>query len=410
MSMHQIFTRPALAALLASTLLLASCGGGGGGGSGGSSDGTYIPPTTALGSSSNYAGMCAVDTQKKWVRSYLDEVYLWYDEIVDVNPENYRTAADYFDALLVRTPDASGQPRDRFSAVLPVQAAQRILEQSFTGPQAFGGGDLLKNHTNAVPITKVVTSPEGRRTGFIRLDDFESGAQDDMITAVRTVRDGGAQDLVLDLRANSGGYLYIALTVASMVTGPSAEDKVFEQLQYNRKRQAETEDSTLPFSSRLQFAETQYPRGSRLPQLDLPRLYVLTSGQTCSSSESVVNGLRGIDVEVILVGDTTCGKPYGFTRRDNCGYAYFPIEFKGANAKGFGDYVTGFQPTCRVQDNAATAAGSASDPLLNAALFHIDNGSCPAGTAASAQSSAALTATTRAPARPAWAGRLLKPH
>lgn len=381
--MQKLLAKPLFAALLASTVLLAACGGGGGGSTSGGADGAAT--------SSDLEGMCSLPDQKRFVRAYLDESYLWYREIRDVDPARYSSVPDYFDALLVRTPDANGLPKDRYSTVLPTGSAQ----------------DVRKDHTDAVPVTRVLRSPEGRRTGYIQFNDHESGAQDDLITAFRELRDGGVQDLVLDLRFNSGGFLYVALAAASMIAGPSAEGRVFEQLRYNDKRQAETAASTLSFSSRLQFQETQYASGSRLPQLDLPRVYVLTSGQTCSSSESIVNGLRGIDLQVVLVGDTTCGKPYGFRRRDNCGYAYFPIEFQGANAKGFGDYSAGFAPTCRVAEDPDAAAGSTRDPLLNAALFHIDNGSCPAASARTAQSSSAPAATVRTPSRPAWSGRLL---
>ena len=62
-----------------------------------------------------------------------------------------------------------------------------------------------------------------------------------------------------------------------------------------------------------------------LPNLGLNRVYVLASAGTCSASESVINGLRGIDVEVIVLGSSTCGKPYGFTAKDNCGLSYFPV-------------------------------------------------------------------------------------
>ena len=186
---------------------------------------------------------------------------------------------------------------------------------------------------------------------------------------------------MLDLRYNSGGFLYIAQTAASMVTGPQSEGRLFEQLHYSAKRQAETAASVYVFSSRVQTAETTYARGAQLPQLNLPRLYVLTSGQTCSASESIVNGLRGLDVEVILVGGTTCGKPYGFHRQDNCSLAFFAIEFQGFNGKNFGDYTTGFKPTCPVADNASSALGITTEPLLAAALHHIDTGSCPPASA-----------------------------
>jgi hypothetical protein len=393
----------ALGAFALSTLVLAGCGGGGGG------DGPEPPPSSRFGASANYAGICTLAGQKQFVRAYLDEVYLWYNEVPEIDANRYASITDYFYALLVTTPDANGLPKDRFSAVLPASLAQMVRDQSFArAPDRLQGApsSLLKNHTDAVPLVQVATSAGGRRAGYIQFNDHEQGAQDDLITAFRQIRDANVQDLVLDLRYNSGGFLYIALAAASMVTGPDAEGKVFERLRYNDKRAAETAVSTLNFSSRVQFPESQYPRNTELPQLGLRRLYVLTSSQTCSSSESIINDLRGIDVEVILVGQTTCGKPYGFTRKDNCGLAYFPVEFQGVNAKGFGDYTSGLSATCNVTDNPSVAAGSASDPLLTAALYHMDNGACPPGTA-SVLRSGAPTATSAKPARPAWLGRVL---
>ena len=57
-----------------------------------------------------------------------------------------------------------------------------------------------------------------------------------------------------------------------------------------------------------------------------------------------MNSLRGVDVEVIQIGSTTRGKPYGFYPTDNCGTTYFTIQFRASNAKGFGDYSDGFSP------------------------------------------------------------------
>src|SRR5258708_1564019 len=77
-----------------------SCGGGGDG----------LPP------SSQFAQICtSVDPQRRWVRSYLNEAYLWYSEIPVIDASGYATPTAYFNALLVRKPTASGQPRDRFS-------------------------------------------------------------------------------------------------------------------------------------------------------------------------------------------------------------------------------------------------------------------------------------------------------
>jgi carboxyl-terminal processing protease len=81
---------------------------------------------------------------------------------------------------------------------------------------------------------------------------------------------------------------------------------------------------------------------------------------------------------VRVIGDTTCGKPYGFTAKDNCGISYFPIEFKGVNAKGSGDYADGFAPTCAANDDFGHALGDANETMLASALYLQQNGSCQA--------------------------------
>ena len=117
-------------------------------------------------------------------------------------------------------------------------------------------------------------------------------------------------------------------------------------------------------------------------------MFVLTSEDTCSASEAFINGLRGIDLEVIQIGGKTCGKPYGFYPTENCGNTYFTIQFSGINAKGFGDYADGFTPRpaplfaadvkgCPAQDDLTQPLGSPAEAMLSAALYYANNNSCP---------------------------------
>jgi hypothetical protein len=140
--------------------------------------------------------------------------------------------------------------------------------------------------------------------------------------------------------------------------------------------------------------------GASLPVLDLPtrRVYVLTGPGTCSASESIMNGLRGVDVEVIQIGSTTCGKPYGFYPTDNCGTTYFTIQFRGINAKNFGDFTDGFSPEntdpagivgtvvpgCSVGDDFSSQLGDPLEARFAAAIQYRDSGSCPDVTGAAA--------------------------
>ena len=107
---------------------------------------------------------------------------------------------------------------------------------------------------------------------------------------------------------------------------------------------------------------------------------LLTTGNTCSASEAIINGLRGVDVEVNLIGGTTCGKPYGFYPQPNCGTTYFAVQFQGVNAKGFGDYADGMAPTCAVADDYQHALGDANEGMLAAALQYRTTGRCTPAT------------------------------
>ena len=127
-----------------------------------------------------------------------------------------------------------------------------------------------------------------------------------------------------------------------------------------------------------------------------------TGSNTCSASESVINGLRGAGVEVIQVGGTTCGKPYGFYPAENCSVTYFAVQFKGVNQLGFGDYADGFipggtgslannVPGCAVADDFTKPLGDIAEGRIAAALKYRSSGSCgAAGAGVSAQTAAML--------------------
>jgi hypothetical protein len=407
--------RVALTALASLTLLLAACGGGGGGGSDApaallSTATATAGPVSRFPSSTSLAGVCTVEGQQRYVRSYLDESYLWYDQVPEVDPAKHSTVSSYFDALLVRTADTNGEPLDQFSSIRSSTEADYIQGLARAGIPAVG--------TDPIASGNVLTTGRGRKVGYVLFNEHIQGSQDKLIGIFDGLKAAGVQDLVLDLRYNPGGFLYVAQSIASMVAGSQATGQVFERLRYNDKRDAESRANTFLFTDSVVTAETVFPRGHVLPQLNLPRLYVLSSGLTCSASESLVNGLRGIGVDVVLIGDTTCGKPYGYARRDNCGLAYFAIEFQVYNAQGFGDYASGFAPHCRVSETAETARslnsgvrsgqlGTATEPLLAAALKHIDWGLCPTGTAVGVEITQARDLDARM--QPGWNGRRLQP-
>ncbi|MGB5353590.1 MAG: hypothetical protein WBN32_08280, partial [Woeseia sp.] len=123
--------------LLTTGWLLAGCGGGGGGGNsnnntgGGNTGGSNWTPGVFQPASS-FAARCVnprsgVDPatgqpfpdvagsrtdENNFLRSYSDDTYLWYDEIIDRDPSLYATP-EYFDLLVTNALTPSGTPKDK---------------------------------------------------------------------------------------------------------------------------------------------------------------------------------------------------------------------------------------------------------------------------------------------------------
>ena len=119
-----------------------------------------------------------------------------------------------------------------------------------------------------------------------------------------------------------------------------------------------------------------YAAGTPLPLLNLSRVYVLTQPGTCSASELTINSLRGAGVNVVLIGNTTCGKPYSFIEKGNCNRAIYAIEGHVVNHQGFGDYQNGFAPTCTARDDLDHPLGDLNEGMLATALHHMQTGRC----------------------------------
>ena len=236
--------------------------------------------------------------------------------------------------------------------------------------------------------------------GYLLFNSHIGPAERGLMEGIEQLAEAGVTDFVLDMRYNGGGYLAIASQLAYMIAGPASRGQVFSELQFNDKH-PEFDPVTGDRLRPSYFLSTttgwfDEPAGLTLPHLALQRVFVLSGPSTCSASEAVINGLRGIGVEVVLIGATTCGKPYGFYPQDNCGTTYNTVQFRGVNAKGFGDYADGFTPAnapgsastkipgCAVEDDFLHQFGDPAEARLAAALRYRAGGTCPTASAAQA--------------------------
>lgn len=380
------------------------------------------------------ANICQTETEKTWVRAYLDDEYLWYNEIKDVPKENYQTPQAYFSDLLVKSKDkfsytaseaeidayyqsgadisygamwvSDGNYR-RVAFVEPDSVAEQqglkrgdylwrvdglylwelsdelyfnALYPSYKGiSHYFEIYDARSGETKQVQLVSedVIKKPvpfstilmnNNKKVGYLLFNEHIATASSQLMTAVKQFQTANIDDLVLDLRYNSGGFVYVADELASMLAGKAAFNQIFTALQYNDKH---PERSYAYF-----FEKTAYEDNSLLPFLALKRVFVLTSNMTCSASEAIINGLSPF-VEVVRVGSTTCGKPYGFSQENNCGTAYFAINFQGINSIGQSVPVAGYAPTCAANDDLNNPLGNPMESMLSTALYYQQHGACP---------------------------------
>ncbi len=462
-----------------SLLSLAACGGqsdaqraaaGNGGQNNGGQSGSSVPYTAGV--FQPYASLSqqcsSAAAQNNWLRSWINDTYLWYSEVPDLNPNGNSDTEDFFQRLKTPQVTASGADKDKFhftydtdewialsqSGVAAGYGAQwflisglppREMRVAYVDPGTpaaaaglqrgdlvvtIDGVDAINGNTQAIvdtlnaglfpeganethtftmrragisdyPVTlqsaNITSTPvqnvraidrDGVRTGYILFNDHIATAEDQLIAAVGQLEAEQVTELVLDVRYNGGGYLYIASELAYMIAGSSrTSGMTFERLTFNDKYPG-TDPVTGDVLQPMPFLDRD-ENDNPLPTLNLNRVFVLTGSNTCSASESIINALRGVGVEVIQIGGTTCGKPYGFYPTDNCGTTYFAIQFKGVNAAGFGDYTDGFSPDntvsfagtripgCSVADDFSHQLGDESEQRLAAALELISGGTCP---------------------------------
>lgn len=236
-------------------------------------------------------------------------------------------------------------------------------------------------------VHREVIQYEGREVGYFVYTQFTNGKNDEWRDELKGVfeqfKSDGVTDVVMDLRYNPGGSLDLSAYIASTLGPYSAMDNgdPYVQLVWN--------DFYNDFWKEYDLDEDGNPDGEdseqlviKLPEsdlnMDLSRVYFLTTDVTASASESLIIGLSPY-ADVVHIGDTTYGKCFGSITIDDDAdpkrhnWAMQPIVLKYANADGYTDFVDGLIPDLPLKENLLYAEpfGSPGDPLLGAALEEI---------------------------------------
>jgi carboxyl-terminal processing protease len=412
----------------------------------------------ACGSSSSQsnpplASDCSVAGENSQVLAIMQDWYYWYQSLpANVNPANYTSQ----DALLNAVRQ---QPLDRFSYITTQAADQSFygagqyvgyglgfrlssaneleVTQVFPGSPAAQAGlargdtvtglngvpvptlvannqldsalgvagpgvsktftfsDLQSRSQTVTLVSAVVTQPSvaqasvlnvGRTAvGYLLFNSFITPSNAQLDQAFSQFASQGVTELVVDERYNGGGEVSVAQHLASLIAGSSYAGRVLATLTYNDKHSNQNQTITFP---------------SVASPLSLTQVIFITTNSTASASEFVINTLNPY-MSVVTVGSPTFGKPVGEDGFNVCTDVLYPITFKIANIKGYGDYFSGLPPTCAASDDVTHPLGDPGEASLSTALNYIEAHNCGPN-AANAQKALAEAPQPRRLASDGW--------
>ena len=211
-----------------------------------------------------------------------------------------------------------------------------------------------------------VIDHNGKKVGYLMYNGFNAEQESDLTVAFDDFAAQQIDELVVDLRYNSGGRVSTSQKLAGLIAGEHS-GKVYGTLEYNDK--LSENNVTLNIESNF--------------TLGLSRVLFLTTRSSASASEMLINGLAP-HITTVQIGGTTYGKNVGSipiydyiddnkTKNPNHTYMLLPIVFKYFNSLGLSDYANGLTPDVSIGEDIANLGvlGDVTEPLFKRALDYI---------------------------------------
>ena len=366
---------------------------------------------------------CSTWEQNRFVYEYMQDHYLWYKELPELNYQDYDSPEELLEALK--------NPKDKWSFIIDKQA----LDDFYSGEGYIGYGFKLRFNENeelfitlvypdspaskaglkrGVQIVKIngidieeiadinsafgddkigvettlevivddtqqsitlakdkIDAPSvlkdkildinGFKVGYILFDKFIEPSTNELKEVFDSFKESDIDKLIIDLRYNGGGLVNVANDLVSLINGVGNEGKVSLSLEFNDKNS---------------YKNSSYYIKEFQDSLALEEVYFITTKSTCSASEAVINALKPYGVDAKLIGESTCGKPVGMVGDDFCDKYIMPIEFSIVNRDGEGDYFGGMAVNCSASDDIYHDFGDLDENMLSATAYLIENGVC----------------------------------
>jgi len=353
---------------------------------------------------------CSVANKKSFVYELLHDIYYWADSVEDSDISDFKDEYEVLDNLkdkrdrysfittnkvydnyfVSTTNDDFGMLNSeknnsiiRFvypnspASIAGIKRSDRILSYKVMDDNLsvdfkfLVDGSIVKNviikpfeYEKKEIVNPKVFDLNGTKVGYFVLNSFiGKNIVRDLNSTFKSFKKSNVDELIIDLRDNGGGDIDIAANLASLISGKKSVGHIFQHHNYNLKYSENNNNSY--------FVENSN-------SLDLNRVFVITTHNTASASESLISALRASEnhMEVIIVGSKSYGKPYSMIAIPFCNHVIFPILMKNLNSENMEDYDDGFTPTCKADDNLSYDFGDVDESSLKEAIYYIENSSC----------------------------------
>ncbi|MDR3193814.1 MAG: hypothetical protein LBT76_00805 [Tannerella sp.] len=220
------------------------------------------------------------------------------------------------------------------------------------------------------PILKDTVIARGeKRIGYLSYADYTIESEKPLQEIFAGQKAQGVTEVVLDLRYNGGGFAQTSVVLSSILA-PAAAVKgreLFHAEVWN--------ENYMAYFNQKKEDLNDYFIDTLSVNMDLSRLFVLTSKNTASASESTIIGLDPY-MEVVRIGTATHGKYCGggllsnSNDREIANWGMYLMLYRYTNRDGIPPFTNGLAPDFEVKEDYLDLPpfGDGQDPLLGKAL------------------------------------------
>jgi drug/metabolite transporter (DMT)-like permease/C-terminal processing protease CtpA/Prc len=211
---------------------------------------------------------------------------------------------------------------------------------------------------NTVLYSSIIEK-QGKKIAYLVFDSFVEASKNELEPVFANFKNEQITDLIVDLRYNGGGVVDIAEMMVGMIGGSKVKGQVVSTLMHNDKK-SDLNNATI----------SEYDSIT----VEIDQVYFITTSGTASASELLINNLSPF-MDVKLVGSNTHGKPVGMyiLSVKDIDLAILPISFKNVNYLGFGDYFGGLPAHIIEADDLDHNWGHPEETMLATAVNDIVN-------------------------------------